>query len=103
MCFTVKYAPPETIIAFNRGDEGDTADPTVDVWALGLICFDLLTLKPYYCPFAKAETVIAQHSSGDLLLSEKPLEPSIAACLGTGAFRDTILSMLSRDAVARLQ
>jgi hypothetical protein len=36
LSFTVKYAPPETVQAYNAGVKTILADDAADVWALGV-------------------------------------------------------------------
>ena len=57
MSFTVKYAAPETIKAFRRGDETVKVHPAVDVWAFGVICFELLTNQKFYGGAAQRATL----------------------------------------------
>jgi serine/threonine protein kinase len=41
LSFSVYYAPPEVIQAYARRDATIIADPSADVWALGVRCFVL--------------------------------------------------------------
>ena len=75
MSFTVKYAAPETIRAFRRGEETVTAHPAVDVWAFGMMCFELLTHQPFYDVGTTADDVLDVLDSSSLLISEKELDP----------------------------
>jgi Protein kinase domain len=43
LTFSLTYAPPETVSAYERGARTATADAAVDMWALGVIAFELLT------------------------------------------------------------
>jgi serine/threonine protein kinase len=36
--FSVYYAPPEVIAAYNSGHSSIVADPSADVWSLGVRC-----------------------------------------------------------------
>ena len=78
MSFTVKYAAPETIRTFRRGEETVTAHPSVDVWAFGMICFELLTHQKFYGVGKTADDVLALLESDELLPSEKGLNPHVA-------------------------
>lgn len=44
--FTVAYAAPEVIRAYRRGEKSMVADPSIDVWSLGVLAFELLTNTP---------------------------------------------------------
>ena len=91
MAFTVKYAAPETIQGFRSGEESCTADPAVDVWAFGMICFELLTYQKFYGVGTTADEVMRWLTSGELLPSEKELDPHIS-----GAYIQTLQSTASR-------
>ena len=41
--FTLKYAAPEVVHAFESGARDIKVDAAVDIWALGMIAFELLT------------------------------------------------------------
>ena len=77
MSFTVKYAAPETIKAFRRGDETVKVHPAVDVWAFGVICFELLTNQKFYGEGSTAGDVMALLDSDGPLPVEKGLEPRV--------------------------
>jgi serine/threonine protein kinase len=47
--FSLQYAAPELIIAAGKGANGIEADGAVDVWALGVIAFELLTGTLGFC------------------------------------------------------
>lgn len=40
---TLQYAAPETVAASEVAASGVTADPATDIWALGIVAFELLT------------------------------------------------------------
>jgi serine/threonine protein kinase len=48
LSFTLWYAAPETIIAFKTRQRYCTAAPSTDLFAYGIICYELLTGKSYY-------------------------------------------------------
>ena len=41
--YTLSYAPPEVLVAAEAGHGGIVADASQDVWALGVVAFELLT------------------------------------------------------------
>ena len=43
MSYSLAYAAPETIEAAERKDRTVVADPAVDVWALGVMAYELFT------------------------------------------------------------
>lgn len=48
LSFTLWYAAPETITTFKSRTQMCTADHSVDLFAFGIICYELLTGMPYY-------------------------------------------------------
>ena len=40
---TVKYSPPEVVLALDARVGSVVADPAIDAWALGVVAFELLT------------------------------------------------------------
>lgn len=83
MSFTLKYAAPETVQAFRRGDSTCSADPAADVWAFGMICFELLTHQPFYGAFCSSKSVM------ELLDSDRP-SPRSRSCTPTLLVRDML-------------
>lgn len=52
LAFTVKYAAPETIQAFKRGDQTEVGSASVDVWALGVrhsLFYSICIFKHHGC------------------------------------------------------
>ena len=45
---TLRYAPPEVALALDAGKRTITVDAAIDVWALGVMAFDLLATHPMY-------------------------------------------------------
>ena len=43
LSFSLAYAPPEVVRAFIEQADTVTAEPAMDVWALGVICYELFT------------------------------------------------------------
>eukprot|EP00892_Ulva_mutabilis_P005985 jgi/Ulvmu1/3759/UM175_0006.1 len=43
LSFSMKYAAPEVVHALEAGDKTIKVDPAVDIWAIGVIAFELLT------------------------------------------------------------
>lgn len=51
LTYSLAYSPPETLKDFNDGERTVVADPSVDMWAVGIIAYELITGKPSF-PFA---------------------------------------------------
>lgn len=45
LTFSPVYAPPETLQAFHGGATSIVADASVDIWAIGVMAFELVTHK----------------------------------------------------------
>eukprot|EP00892_Ulva_mutabilis_P006501 jgi/Ulvmu1/4222/UM019_0201.1 len=56
--FSPSYAPPEVALAAERGDHTIVADAAADMWALGLMAFELLTGKPVFPPIVSTKDSI---------------------------------------------
>jgi serine/threonine protein kinase len=50
LSFPLNYAAPELLAAEKAGEAAVTADPAADVWALGLVAFELLTARRAFAP-----------------------------------------------------
>lgn len=65
--FTLRYAAPETVAAFQQGKSTSKADTAVDVFAFGIMCYELLTRAPYYPGGVNGQEV------GEMLAGNKQL------------------------------
>ena len=43
LSYTMAYAAPEIIKAAQRGDQSIECDPAADMWALGIIAFEIIS------------------------------------------------------------
>jgi hypothetical protein len=43
LSFSLTYAPPEALAAFDAGQQSTTVAPAGDMWSLGVIAYELLT------------------------------------------------------------
>ena len=59
--FSPSYAPPEVARSLERKDANISADAAADMWALGLMAFELLTNEPVFPPIVSTrDTIWAQ-------------------------------------------
>jgi hypothetical protein len=66
-----------------------------------VMCWELLTGEKFYGKHAGMSEVVSALTGETQLPSERPLPNAVGKRLGAGAFRESIFSMLSRDAAAR--
>lgn len=52
------YGPPERVIAFENGNVLESVDRTADVWAMGVIAFELLVRRPAFTGFTFTEVCL---------------------------------------------
>ena len=48
LCFTLAYAAPEVVHAWDAGHSTIACSPALDAWSLGVMAFELLTGAPAY-------------------------------------------------------
>lgn len=99
---TLAYAAPETVQAIERGERTMAATLAVDVWALGVMGYELLTQTRVFQSASRLQ--ITQTMAGERLL---PWEDTGGADFSRnegrlGWMRATIHAMLTRDPVARV-
>lgn len=99
MC-SLHHAAPEIAFAVQRHQRTDVADPKVDIWALGVVAFCLLTGTRVFAPSDNQSAVFPY------LLGHKMFpweDPAVRGPLlkRLGNLRRTVLACLSRDPEAR--
>jgi serine/threonine protein kinase len=67
LAFSPRYAAPEVLQAFEAGEKTIHASPALDIWAIGVIAYELLTDTPVFDRYTSREDVISQ------LVGRKPL------------------------------
>ena len=61
LSYSPSYTPPEVAKAVEQGEHTIVADPAADMWALGIMAFELLTTQAVFPPMvATRETIWAQ-------------------------------------------
>jgi serine/threonine protein kinase len=101
LTFSLAYAAPEVIAAFRNGERTLVADPAADMWALGIIAYEILTKERVFLPANGSEDIIQR------LLGEKPLlwegdSPALQEQLRQlRGLRRPILQCLDRDPARR--
>ena len=92
---SLAYEAPETVQARVEGRATVVADRTVDVWALGVICYETLTQTQLFSPAADVQEMAAAFA-GHALPWENPT-PNAAQLGKLGVMREGVLLMLDRD------
>eukprot|EP00892_Ulva_mutabilis_P010845 jgi/Ulvmu1/8132/UM040_0028.1 len=94
--FSLYYAPPEVVQAYDGGRKTTLCAAAADVWALGVICWELLTKQRFYGAGARSHTVIAQLCGRAALPTEGTICSDLCRRLGGSRLCASILAMLSR-------
>lgn len=100
LSFSLLYAPPESIFAVENGQKTTVADPAADMWALGIISYELLTARRVFPRSLNAEEVRNQ------IAGRAPLPWETADFRRKNVpelrmLRRTVMSCLSRDPLKR--
>jgi serine/threonine protein kinase len=93
LSFTPRYAAPEVVAEHNAGRHTLLATPTADVWALGVIAYELLTGERAFPADLSDDAVLSGLVAKAALPWEGP-QPGTAGLRGAGA---TVLACLQRD------
>ena len=100
LSYSLAYAPPEVIQALEAHQRVLVADASADMWALGVIAFELLSKQQTFPFGTRREAVFAAISGRVPLPWERPeLEAQRAADLR--GLRRSIMLCLSRDPAQR--
>jgi serine/threonine protein kinase len=99
LSFTVSYAALEVVAACEAGADTHIADPATDVWALGLIAFEMLTGEPAFPPMASTSDVMARISGRKAMPWEGSRRPELLHRLRV--FEANVLACLQRDPALR--
>eukprot|EP00892_Ulva_mutabilis_P000884 jgi/Ulvmu1/10797/UM069_0032.1 len=97
--FSLHYAPPEVLLAASAGQRTTVADPKGDVWALGIVAFELLTGTRVFKAQADRAEVLPYMSGAQPLPWEAPGRFGVLRKLGV--LRRTVLACLARNPVER--
>jgi serine/threonine protein kinase len=99
LTFTLAYAAPEVVAAFQADQHTLAVHPAADVWALGLIAFEMLTGERIFAPFAEQQDILNAIAGHTAMPWEGPHRPELLRKLRV--FRRHVLECLQRDPAQR--
>lgn len=99
--FSLKYAAPETISAYESNQQLSCTATAVDIWALGAIAYEIFTQEQVFRPG------VSDGEARDALMqrSKLPWEDTVRRPLHAPEFaavRPTVLACLSRSTSERI-
>ena len=100
LSFSPRYAAPEVLVAYEAREPLIKVDPAMDIWALGVMAYELLTDEPVFHRLCKQPEMI------DRIVGRRPLpwedeETRDAGLRKLRMLKRTITKCLSRDAAQR--
>lgn len=95
LSFSLNYAAPETVAAHESGARTIVADAAADVWALGVLAYELLAQRRVF-PVTTSAQAVRDALSGRAPLPWETREPAALRTL-----KRSVLACLCRDAAAR--
>jgi serine/threonine protein kinase len=103
LIFSLKYAAPEVVAACEADAHSIVATSAVDVWALGVIAFEMLTrCHAFSYPFSQSLRDVFDCLMGRALLPWEAAAPGgTERAAQMGLLRRTVLACLARDPAAR--
>ena len=100
--FTPRYAPPEVALATECGEQSIVAGTAADMWALGVMAFELLTNEPVFMPLvATRESIWEQLCGRELLPWEEGAHQQAAKLAQLRVLKRAILQCLKRNPTDR--
>eukprot|EP00892_Ulva_mutabilis_P002879 jgi/Ulvmu1/12592/UM092_0022.1 len=103
LAFTLHYAAPEVVAAWQAGEARVLVTPALDAWSLGIMAVELLWGQPIFPPKTLQDQAVSQilAEAGAVMPWEEgaPDRDRILAALGI--FKPPVLALLSRSAPRR--
>jgi serine/threonine protein kinase len=99
LSFTLAYAAPEVVAAYEAQHATHVVSPASDVWSLGAIAFEMLTGEALFGPFTPPAEVLACIAGREPMPWEGPRRATLLARLHV--FRANVLECLHRDPALR--
>ena len=91
--YTLRFAPPELAIALSKGEKVTAAHQSADVWAVGVMAYEIITGETFFPPGASSEDMKA------MLTGQQPFphEVSPEVMKKLGRLRKVVQVMLCRS------
>lgn len=70
VAFTLTYSPPEVLTALERQGTSVEASAAMDVWALGVMAFELLTGAPAFRVVTDGVEKVCPHGSSSVIVGQ---------------------------------
>ena len=100
--FSPSYAPPEVALALEHRKSVISADGAADMWALGIMAFELLNNEPVFPPIVSTrETIWAQLCGREVLPWEDGAAQQAVKLSQLRGLKRTILQCLQRQPAER--
>jgi serine/threonine protein kinase len=100
LSFSPRYAAPEVVAAYEAKELRVLADPSADVWSLGIIAYELLTDTPVFGRGATAASVFDQ-ITGRAELPWESVEQKDAGFRKLRMLKRSVLKCLAREPAER--
>jgi serine/threonine protein kinase len=101
IAYSLLYAPPETVSAIEAGDRRVCPDCSLDMWALGVIAYELLTASRVFPPGTTTYKVAAAAIAGRTPLPWESSPGHMRSVPELRMLQHTVLACLNRDAARR--
>jgi serine/threonine protein kinase len=101
MSLSPGYAPPEIVHAFRAGQRSVHTDASTDMWALGVIAFEMLTKQRLFGKLASADDMMARTIGTAPLPWEDSAPEAQAKLRDLRGLKRAVLQCLDRNPAAR--
>ena len=100
LSFSLTYAPPETVAAHEAGQRTIISDAAADMWALGIISFELLAMRRAF-PRTLGRAAVTAQLAGRAPLPWEEGNFELRPVPELRILRRSVLACLARDAAQR--
>ena len=101
MTFSPGYAAPEVVRAYQAGHFAMPSHPAADMWALGVIAYEMLTKERAFGPDASVNEILQRTAGQQPLPWEDPSPQAQAKLSQLRGLKRAVLQCLSRNPAMR--